>query len=237
MIPTEIYVQADAAPSPVPPHSGQPGTSAQREYERRHKRREAKIDQQWGRLAGVIKFLSDDPQSTRAWAKGSEGERRLAESLAKRVGDRAVLLHDRKVPKTRANIDHLAVAASGVWVIDAKTYKGLVERRDKGGLLRTNYRLFVSGRDRTKLVEGLGWQVEAVRAALADWDVPVTGALCFVDAEWKFFAKPFQLDAVWVTAVEQLAEMIAGPGLLSEVDVRQVADRLATALPPVATTR
>ncbi|MGP8209226.1 MAG: nuclease-related domain-containing protein, partial [Acidimicrobiales bacterium] len=93
-----------------------------------------------------------DPQSTRAWARGSEGERRLAAHLLRTVGDRAVLLHDRKVPRTRGNIDHLAIAASGVWVIDAKHYTGLVERRDMGGWFKTDYHLYVGGRDRTKVV-------------------------------------------------------------------------------------
>jgi hypothetical protein len=73
-----------------------------------------------GRLAGVVKFISNDPQST-AWAKGSEGERRLAAHLVRSVGDRAVLLHDHKVPGTRGNIDHLVVASSGVWVIEPST--------------------------------------------------------------------------------------------------------------------
>ena len=220
-------------PASTPMHVGQAGASAQREYEKRHQRREARIDQRWGRFAGVVKFLSDDPQSTRAWAKGSEGERRLAESLTKRVGDRAVLLHDCKAPKTRGNIDHIAIAASGVWVIDAKTYKGMVERRDKGGWFKTDFRLYVNGRDRTKLAEGLGWQVEAVRSALAGADVSVHAALCFIDAEWKLFAKPFQLHDAWITWGQKLAEMIAADGPLSEVDVMHVADRLATALPPM----
>jgi hypothetical protein len=229
---------APAAPAkppapPEPPIAGQAGASAQREYEIRHQRREAKIDQRWGRLAGVVKFLSDDPQSTRAWAKGSEGERRLADSLAKCVGDRAVLLHDCKVPKTRGNIDHIAIAASGVWVIDAKTYKGLVERRDKGGWFKTDYRLYVDGRDRTKLAHGLTWQIEAVRNELAGADVPVNAALCFIDAEWKLFPKPFQLHGAWVTWGKKLAEMIAAPGPLTDDDVMHVADRLATALPPI----
>src|SRR5262249_11435468 len=92
--------------------SGSAGASALREYERRHTRRAERIDQRWGRLAGVVKFLSDDPQSIQAWAKGSEGERRLATSLTEGVGNRAVLLHDRKVPGTRGNIDHIAIAAS-----------------------------------------------------------------------------------------------------------------------------
>ncbi|HLI45169.1 MAG TPA: nuclease-related domain-containing protein [Acidimicrobiales bacterium] len=217
----------------MPPQAGKAGASAQREYERRHQRREARIDQRWGRLAPVVKFLSDDPQSTQVWARGSEGERRLAESLSRRVGDRAVLLHDRKVPKTRGNIDHLAIAASGVWVIDAKTYKGRVEQRDKGGWFTEDLRLYVDGRDRTKLVEGLGWQVEAVRHALTGSEVPVHAALCFIDAEWSLFAKPFQLHGAWITWGQKLAELIAADGPLSEVDVVRVADRLAAALPPM----
>ncbi len=233
---TEVVAAEETASLPEPPKpsfSGQAGASAQREYEKRHQRREAKIDQRWGRLAGVVKFLSDDPQSTRAWARGSDGERRLAASLTRRVGERAVLLHDCKVPKTRGNIDHIAIAASGVWVIDAKTYKGLVERRDKGGWFTTDYRLYVNGRDRTKLAEGLAWQVQAVRAALEGSDVPIHAALCFIDAEWKYFAKPFRLRDAWVTWGQKLAEMIAADGPLTEAEVVHIADRLATALPPM----
>jgi hypothetical protein len=163
----------------------------------------------------VVKFLSYDSQSTMAWAKGSEGEQRLAVHLVRTAGDRVVLLHDRKVPRTRGNIDHLAVAPSGVWLIDAKHYKGLVELRDKGRWFKTDYRLYVGGRDRTTIVEGLGWQVEAVRSALSGADVIVNAVLCFVEAEWKLFAKPFQLNGVWVTWGTKLAEMIAAPGPLS----------------------
>ncbi len=211
------------------------GGSARHKYERLHQAREERIDRQWGRLSGVVKFLSDDPQLTRAWAKGSEGERRLAAHLLRVVGDRAVLLHDRKVPRTRGNIDHLAVAASGVWVIDAKNYAGLVQRRDKGGFFKTDYHLYVGGRDRTRIVAGLGWQVEAVRSGLGDAEVPVHAALCFIEADWSFFAKPFELNGVWVTWAQKLAEMIAAPGPLTPEKVTDVADRLAKALPPVVT--
>lgn len=172
------------------------------------------------------------PQSTIAWARGSEGEQRLAAHLLRTVGDRAVLLHDRKVPRTRGNIDHLAIAASGVWVIDAKHYKGMVERRDKGGWFKTDYRLYVGGRDRTTTVDGLDWQVSAVRSALSGTDVPINAALCFIEAEWRLFAKPFQHNDVWVIWATNLAEMIAAPGPLSLADVTRVAERLATALPP-----
>lgn len=224
--------RADGA---IPLDSGHAGKSARREYEKRHARRAESIDQRWGPLASVVKFLSDDPQSTKAWAKGSDGERRLAERLTRLVGDRSVLLHDRKVPGTRGNIDHIVVAASGVWVIDTKHYDGRVEPRDVGRWFKTDHRLYVGGRDRTKAADGLAWQVTAVRDALSSQEVPVHAAVCFIDADWKLFAKPFQQSGVWVTWPKKLAELVAAPGPLTSMAVRDIAARLAVALPPVTT--
>jgi hypothetical protein len=220
-----------AEPIPVLEH-GAPGVSARREYERRHQRREQRINRRWGPLAGVVKLVSADPQSTTAWARGSSGEQRLARQLSAAIGDRAVLLHDRKVPGTRGNIDHLVVAASGVWVVDAKHYKGLIERRDVGGWFKTDARLYVGKRDRSKALAGMSWQLEAVRAALGGAEVPISAALCFIGGEWKLFAKPFQQSGVWVTWSKKLADMIAAPGPLGLEEVVHVAERLARALPP-----
>jgi hypothetical protein len=227
-------VDQGSPPTPSAPLSGRAGASAAFEYQRRHDKREAMIDQRFGRFSKVVKFLVDDPQSTRAWAKGSAGERELADALTRRIGDRAVLLHDRRIPKSRANIDHIAVAASGVWVIDAKTYSGKVERRDKGGWFKLDYHLYVAGRDRTRLAAGLVPQVAAVRRVLeaVGTTVDVHAALCFIDAEWGLFAKPFQMDGVWVTWGRALSEMIAGAGPLSKLEVIDVANALAAGLPP-----
>lgn len=212
---------------------GAAGASARQQYENLHDRRERQIEKRWGRLAGVVKFLSDDPQSTAAWAKGSKGEQLLAKEMRTALGDRAVLLHDRKVPHTRGNIDHLAVAANGVWVIDTKYYKGLVELKDVGGWFKTDHRLYVNGRDRSTAVEGLAWQVDAVRSALAqiEADVPLHAALCFVDAEWRLFAKPFTLKGVRVSGPKSLSKVIAEDGPLSTEEVAQLAGQLAVALP------
>ena len=215
----------------VRPSNGAPGGSAQAEYERRRARRQQQIDQRWGRFAGLVKFLADDPQSIRAWAQGSRGERRLAADLHKVLEGTAVLLHDVRIPGSRSNIDHLAVAASGVWIINSKNYAGLVERRNKGNWLRADYRLYVDGRDRSTLAGGLKRQVEAVQAALASPEIPVIPVLCFVDAEWRLFARPFQHAGVTVTWGKKLAAMIAAPGPLSKSQVADVARRLALALP------
>jgi hypothetical protein len=214
------------------PIAGQAGASAAYEYQRRHAKREEVLDQRFGRLSGVVKFLVDDPQSTKAWAKGADGEKELAEALNRRVGDRGVLLHDRKIPRSCANIDHLAIAASGVWVIDAKKYKGSLTRIDKGGWFRTDMRVYVGGRDRTKLTQGLHKQAAVVRTALGRDDVPIHEVLCFIGAEWDFFLKPFQIDGVWIIYGRKLAELIAEHGPLSNDEVLRVANVIAVALPP-----
>jgi hypothetical protein len=143
-----------------------------------------------------------------------------------------VLLHDRKVPKTRGNIDHIAIAPSGVWIIDAKKYTGKVERRDVGGFFKSDVRLYVGGRDRTKSVDGLQWQVDAVRRALAEEATPVHPSLSFVGAEWPiFFAKPFQLNGVWISWPAKLAELVLDNGPLSAGDIQRLAQLLSHQLP------
>jgi hypothetical protein len=159
-----------AAAGEVPLERGIPGASARRRYERLHTKREQQARDKFGKLGGVYLALTNEPQSTVAWAQGSRGERLLGEYLEKIQDERAVVvLHDRRIPGTRANIDHIAITRSGaVWAIDAKNYSGKVQRIDKGGWFSTDLRLYVGRRDCTKLVHGMGKQVEAIRAALGD---------------------------------------------------------------------
>lgn len=223
------------APLDLPPIDiGTPGASARKEFDRRHAKHEQQIEEKWGtgRLGRMAKFLSDEPQSTTAWAKGAHGEQRVAEILSERLAENAVLLHDRKVPKTKGNIDHIAIAPSGVWIIDAKKYTGKVEKRDVGGFFKTDLRLYVGGRDRSKSVDGLQWQVDAVRTVLEDEAIPVHPALSFVGAEWPmFFAKPFQLKGVWISWPGKLADLVLGDGPLAIDEVDRVARLLSHRLP------
>lgn len=223
----------------VPPEidRGIAGGSARSEHDRRHDKRERKIEEKWGtgRVGRFVKFATEDPQSTKAWATGALGEERVAQVLESHLGERGVVLHDRKVPGTRGNIDHILIASSGVWVIDAKQYRGKVERRDVGGLFRPEARLYVGGRDCSKAVDGLAWQVEAVRTASARSGVPVHACLSFVGAEWpSFFAKPFRLKDVWISWPSKLAELAAAPGPLVPGDVDAIARLLAVKLPSKA---
>jgi hypothetical protein len=216
--------------------SGTAGLGAQREYERRVAKRDKAIADKWGtgRVGRFVRFMSDEPPSTTAWKTGGAGEQRLGRTLNERIEGVGVVLHDRRVPGKASNIDHLVVAASGVWVIDAKNWSGMVERRDRGGLFTADERLFVNGRDQTKLLDGVAKQLAAVRTALGpepSTNVPVRGCLCFVGSDWPLFAKPFRLGGVVVTWPAKLCEAIVEPGPLTVEQVHALARRLSTQLP------
>jgi hypothetical protein len=183
---------------------GEAGASARRRYERLSAQREANARQRYGRLGGIYLALTNESQSTRAWATGSRGERALGAYLEKLHNDSSIIvLHDRRIPGSRANIDHVAITRSGIFVIDAKNYTGKVQKINKGGWFSTDLHLYVGRRDCTRLISGMTKQVEAVRAALAQPDAddltpPIHPCLCFVDAEWSLFARPFTLAGVWI---------------------------------------
>src|SRR4029079_13824177 len=122
--------------------------------ERRKAAREERVHSRFGvRLGRVVLAVTDDPQSTRAWARGASGEEELAKALTD-VPDIRVL-HDRRVPGTRGNIDHVVVAPAGVFVIDAKRYEGRIEVRNRCNIFRPNHRLYVGRRDCSALADGL----------------------------------------------------------------------------------
>lgn len=56
------------------------------------------------------------------WLRGAAGEVATAVILD-RLSRRWVVLHDRRLPGTRANVDHLVIGPRGVWVIDSKAYR------------------------------------------------------------------------------------------------------------------
>ncbi|NIA25013.1 MAG: NERD domain-containing protein [Gammaproteobacteria bacterium] len=171
---------------PVSEHG--PGTSAQAEHDRRREKRVAKIHAAHPKLVGLLVAVAGEPQSEAAWAKGASGERRIGTFLDSIEG--VWTLHDRRVRGSKANIDHLVVAASGVWVVDAKNYKGKLERRGAA-------KFTVNGRDRTKLVPPVLKYMRQVQEIVGE-DVPVRGALCFLGVDVGILTRPFVIENVEV---------------------------------------
>jgi hypothetical protein len=230
---------APALPSPaVAPDAviaGTAGSSARREYERRSAKREARIRAAHPRLGGLILAVSEEPQSTTAWARGARGEEVLGRRLDQLETRGVSALHDRRIPGTRANIDHLTVGPSGVHVIDAKRHRGRPALRVEGGIIRPRVqKLVVGSRDCTRLVDGVHKQIQVVHAALARTgitDIPVHGVLCFVDADWPLIGGSFVISEVAVLWPKKLGERLTVPGALSAERVDEVHRALAGALP------
>lgn len=208
------------------------GASAQREYERRKTKREDRIRGKHPKLGGLILALSDDPQTTNAWASGAKGEAMLGARLDRHVSESIAVLHDRRIPGTKANIDHIVVTKGCVFVVDAKRYVNKrPELKVEGGILRSRVeKLLVGGRDRTKLVDGVLGQVEMVRAVLEDEEIPVRGVLCFVEGDWPMIGGTFTTRGVAVVWPRQLSKMLDAAG--GDVDVRAVRDRLSEVFGP-----
>lgn len=70
----------------------------------------------WPVIGAVVLAIANDPQSTRAWSRGAAGEEKLAIALVDLPQVR--LLHDRRVPGSRGNIDHIAIAPGGVSLVE-----------------------------------------------------------------------------------------------------------------------
>jgi hypothetical protein len=229
-----VEVRAKRASKPLtdPIDPGTPSASARREYDRRQTKREARIREKHPKLGGLILAVTEEPQSTKSWDTGAVGEERLGQKLNELASDSLRVLHDRLIPGTRANIDHIAVTPTGVYVIDPKRYAG---RRPtlkiEGGLLRPRTeKLLVGGRDRTKLVDGVLKQVGIVRAIVGD-DVPVNGVLCFIDADWPLIGGSFSTRGVEVLWPKKLYPRLAAP-TPSQVDLDAMHRAIAAALPP-----
>ena len=138
---------------------GQPGASVGREYLRRRHNRETRTLQAHPRIGPLLLALRSAPRHEKAFRAGELGEIAVAASLERDVAWPAIVLHDRRMPGRYGNIDHLAIAPAGVWIIDAKGSRGKVKVHTP---LLGPPRLLIDGRDRTKLLDGLDRQVRAV---------------------------------------------------------------------------
>jgi hypothetical protein len=205
--------------------SGVAGSSARREYERRKTKDEERLREKWGRFGGLAVAFSDERQHTKSWDRGAIGEERLGARLNALAAAGLAILHDRRIPGSKANIDHIAITPGGIWVIDAKRYKGRPELKIDGGILRPRVeRLLVGRRDCTKLVDGVLKQVDVVRDLVGD--VPVTGVLCFVEADWPLIGGAFSTRGVQVLWPKRLAKVLMEQ-TAGDVDVARMRELVA----------
>jgi hypothetical protein len=66
------------------------------------------------------------------WQRGAHGERHTAHLLRRLHRDGFVVFHDLAVPGSPANVDHLVIGPTGVFVIDSKRWRGRVRQGADG---------------------------------------------------------------------------------------------------------
>ena len=210
------------------------------EHDRRSKKREARVMARAPKLGKLLLAIYDDPKSTKVWEQGAVGEiaiGKLLESLSEKY--KFMVLHDRLIPKSKANIDHIAITAAGIFVIDAKNYTGIVQVRDDSGFFSApDPKLWVGKRNCMKLVEGMKHQVEVVKTILENGkiEMPITGVLAFYAADWstyKFMRKQEEIDGVLINS-KDLEPIVSRVGAFSIEEINSVANTLAAQLKPAS---
>lgn len=190
------------------------GGSAQREADesRRH-------------AAVLAQAAAEQSRRSESFSRGGHAEEQTAQRLTALSPYDFFALHDRRWPgTTAANIDHVVVGPSGVFVIDTKDWSG--DLRLESG------RLFRGQEPCDDHLHKVTAQAEAVREALADIGLPAM----MVRPAIALHARTFDLaviSGVWVLDSERLPRAILRHSkALTQAQVEQVLGALVVALPP-----
>jgi len=137
---------------------------------------------------------------TLAWARGAAGERHLARLLAPlERGHGWTVLHDLRVPRSAANIDHLVIGTPGVFVVDAKHHSGQLHLSHDGRLWHGRYPLAAA-------LSATRWEADKVQATLGAPDVDVVPVVAVVGAPVPF--GQVTVDTIPVVAAGSLPGML-----------------------------
>ncbi len=169
-----------------------------------------------------------------AWAAGAEGERRVASALyALPTG--WTVVHDRllKPGRSEANLDHLVIGPTGVYLVDAKNRAGRVIEYE-GGLFQHRQR---DGRPESVSLAAELKKVHGMAAYMAaESDEAVTPVLCLAGARADEFGEPAMVRGVWVVPVSALAGWLRGrPVVITPERLPGVTTRVITDFPSTTT--
>ena len=174
--------------------------------------------------------------------KGAHGEYLMGTYLAAGLAPGAHVLTDRRVPgDSEANVDHVVVAPTGVWIIDSKKWTGEIRFRSPG-FPSTDPRMYltVDGKDRSSEITKMFRLVIPVARVIGDATVPVHPVLAFVEATWGLKESlhfragkgPYEYEGVLISGGRSFIEGINAPGLLEHDAVESLWRRLDAAMPP-----
>jgi len=161
-------------------------------------------------------------EQARAWQRGAAGERQTARLLDRLGRDGYVVFHDLALPDSPANLDHLVVGPSGVFVVDSKRWTGSVHKSADGLIWHDHYRL-----DRT--LATICWQAETLGRLLG---VPVAPLICIHGADVQVGG--LRAQGVAIVPSFLLRSALGYDQVLSEVDIERYAATARMRLRPAA---
>jgi Nuclease-related domain len=157
-----------------------------------------------------------------AWQRGAHGEQRTARLLDRLPRDGYVVFHDLAVPDSPANVDHLVIGPTGLFVIDSKQWTGSVQQGADGLAWHNHYRL-----DRT--LETVRWEAETVGRLLGTCIHPL---LCVHGAHVQ--GGGLHAQGVAIVPAYLLCGALGYDRVLSDTDVELLATTAWTSLCPAA---
>jgi hypothetical protein len=158
----------------------------------------------------------------RAWQRGAHGERQTARLLDRLGRDGYQVLHDRAIPGSPANIDHLVVGPSGVFVIDSKRWTGQVHQDNDGLVWHNHYRL-------DRAIATIRWQALTLGQLLG---VPVAPLVCVHEGHVQ--GGGLRAQGVAIVPATLLRSALGYEQVLSDADVEQYAATAKARLRPAA---
>jgi hypothetical protein len=209
---------------------GRPGASLDREYARRMRSREVTVRAAHPVIGGLLLLLAGPRHTTEAFRIGAEGERQVAAALERAGGGDVLFLYNRRrgTGAERGDIDMLAIAPSGVHIIDPKKYVGRKIRATVRG-----DEIVVDGRKHTGLSASMRRQIAVVTAAVQSGpqsQAPVHAAYCFLGADLPW--RTLVVGGVPVLGIRGVKRLLDRPGPLDAVARGALHADLARRFPP-----
>jgi nuclease-like protein len=161
-------------------------------------------------------------EQARSWRRGAHGERRTARLLDWLTRDGHMVFHDLAVPGSDANVDHLVIGPTGVFVIDSKQWTGQVHQTTDGLAWHNHYRL-----DRT--LDTVRWEAETVSRLLG---TRATALLCVHSAQVQ--GGGLHAQGVAIVPAGRLRDALGQDRVLSDAEVELVAATARLRLRPAA---
>jgi Nuclease-related domain len=141
------------------------------------------------------------------YERGAEGEQ-ITATFMETLGPNYTAIHDLGIPGSRANVDHVVVGPTGIFVVDSKNHSGRISY-NKGTL-------WSGTNPQSRQLEALRFESEYVATLLGR---PVVTIMCFVKG--KLAKDPMLVDGIQIVSLKSLREAIrSGPPTLSEAEAR-----------------